>query len=212
MYSKTENMSNPQRQTGYGRIFCNYPRRRADYAINRGMNQYHFADMSRPSAPRQIDPRPATRNNGVLNSYREESPLTPGEGTPYGLENHIQDRQIPLNQDTIARPLEVSTRGAPSADLTSRRSVTPGLRVTVPNPSIPVYNHIIPYQYIQNVGKNPCTKHTFQSTEHVWSNSTRVAGVDERLANVQQRKWNRALKKTRPYPHVNVHMKGCQDK
>lgn len=67
---------------GYGIPFCNVPQRRADYEINKGMEQYQFSSMKQE---RSLDPRPAIRDKGVLNSYRDKSRQEPNSDftTPY---------------------------------------------------------------------------------------------------------------------------------
>jgi hypothetical protein len=78
-------------QTGYGRIFCNYPQRRADYAINNGVELYQFSDVRDTHKPQSMDPRPKVRDEGVLNEYSEGSPIQAFSGfsTPYAYENKV---------------------------------------------------------------------------------------------------------------------------
>ena len=70
---------------GYGIPFCNVPHRRADYAINEGMEQYQFSFVKHEHEEQSLHPRPAARDNGVLNSYRDRSRQTQisGYATPY---------------------------------------------------------------------------------------------------------------------------------
>jgi len=103
-----------------------------------------------------------------------------GYSTPYSKEKEVQDRGIPLNRDLLSKKLAM----APSTDkklaLDSNFHGMP--RVSVPNPRVPAYSNIIPYQSVTQFGTCPCTEPQFQKAEHVWSNSTRVKSFDPRLA------------------------------
>ena len=199
-----DGVMDPQ-NTGYGRVFCKYPVRRADYAINNGMNQYQFSFVKHTRDTQSLNPRPAMRENGNMNQYRDRSRIEsiPNYSTPYSQEKKVQDRGVPLNRDLVAKRLVSAPSKTKKKLLQSHIRTVHGPKVTIPNPKIPTYNHIIPYQYVEQFGECPCTPHTFQATEHVWSNGTRVKGYDPRLGAANSRPYQRAIRNSRPFPRVH---------
>lgn len=193
------------KSSGYGRIFCNYPVRRVDYEINQGVKNYQFDSIKYGAMAGSLDPRPETRDDGILNQYDKGSPIrhVPGYSTPYSQEDKVQDRVIPLNNDIIPQHLSIAPSESQKFPVKTIMSGMP--RVAVPNPEIPVYNHLIPYEYVTQFGECPC-EHKFQKVEHVWSNSTKVNGFDPRLAQMNSRRYTEAIKNSRPFPKVNVQM------
>lgn len=128
-----------------------------------------------------LDPRPATRTDGIMDEYKESKIQSiRGYSTPYTKENSVQDRGIPLNRDLVSKKLTMAPSTSKTLSLQSTLEGSP--RVSIPNPRVPAYNHIIPYQSVTQFGTCPCTEPQFQTTEHVWSNGTRVKGFDPRLA------------------------------
>lgn len=77
--------------TGYGHTFCNYPRRRVDYTINTGIESYQFSFLKHDHEAQSLQPRPETRNKGVMNSYDKGSPIQKlsGYSTPYPAEARV---------------------------------------------------------------------------------------------------------------------------
>ena len=79
-------------------------------------------------------------------------------------------------------------------------------RISIPNPKIPVYNHLIPFEAVEQFAKCPCTEPKFQSVEHIWANGTRVKGYDPRLYKQHSQQYQSAIKNSREYPFYNTHM------
>lgn len=201
------NSTSTSNQTGYGRIFCNYPKRRADEAINRGMESYHFSTVKDTHVPQSLDPRAQVRNNGVMNSYSKGSPITaiPHYAAPYENEGEVQDRGIPLNRDTKSHTLESAPSTSQVMPVVTTLRADGGMpKVSVPNPNIPVYNHLIPFEAVENFAKCPCADKRFQTVEHVWANGTRVKGYDPRLYASSSEKYQKAIQQGRSFPYKNV--------
>lgn len=194
--------------TGYGQIFCNYPRRRADYAINDGIADYQFSFLKNDHEPQSLNPRSEVRNNGNMNSYDKGAPIQhlSNYSNPYPKEKNVQDRTIPLNNDIHGPSLRMAPQGPRTLPIRTTFQ-GPGLpKVTIPNPRVPVYNHIIPYQMVTDFGKCPCDQSSHK-TEHVWSNGTRVKGFDPRLVQMNNRRYQSAIKHSQSFPRQN--MKTC---
>ena len=151
-----------QKKRGYGRIFCNYPLRRADVDINQGMSKYHFSDVRHTPADISLDPRAARRTDGNAVEYKE-SRINPVQGfsTPYSNESKVQDRVKPLHRDIVTKRQRLSMGPSTDKKKPLKRNFDGMPLVTVPNPAIPVYDHIIAYQYVEQMGTCPCTPHRF---------------------------------------------------
>ena len=184
----------------YGRIFCNYPQRRFDYEINSGINSYHFNQVKFEKNNRQLNPIPKARNDGALNSYDKGSPLKKirNYSTPYPKEKYVQNRTIGLNRDTRNFNRNKLSKSLP---LRSTEQIT---NIIVPNPKIPVYNHIIPKSYVEKHRNCPCGPHTFQPAEHIWSNNTKLNGYDHRLTNIYPSEYKNVQKNIRKFPTKNI--------
>ena len=68
------------------------------------MESYQFSLIKHTHTPQSLDPRAQVRNDGVMDSYSQGSPIAqlPGYVAPYAKENEVQDRVTLLNRDTKA--------------------------------------------------------------------------------------------------------------